>query len=186
MTSPPERPWAGTSWETIEIAGPPWWRRQLTRGVVVLFALALLAPIPVIVWVIFQGHEGREAIRTHFDRIGLGALTPGECVDEVGEAEYQTLRPVPCASPHDGEITGVVALTGPGYPGKEQVIEESEGLCVRATESWILDGPGADTDLAMGFFYPTLASWEPDRPTTTCYAVASSGNKLRGPLGAIR
>ena len=46
--------------------------------------------------------------------------------------------------------------------------------------------PGADLELEIGYFYPYAAGWSDAGPTTLCYVVSATSERLDRPLNPTR
>jgi hypothetical protein len=186
VSDAPERPWAGGGWDALEVKGPPRWRGWITWPLVGGFVLVLVIPfVTTAVWMVEANGERQRTRALLYSNL-LEGYVAGSCVDEVTVAGWQGVERVDCGEPHDGEVTGVVALGSGLYPGADEVLSRSERLCQEATAAWVVDGPGADLDLDVTYFYPLRDSWSTEHPTSVCYATAASGDKVTGTLGAVR
>jgi hypothetical protein len=106
-------------------------------------------------------------------------LAVGDCFDEPeSEGEVSDVQHRPCDQPHDAEV--ILVFTHPGgseeaYPvvsGFDDFIREQ---CVPAFASYTGRDFDTDTELAMGYFHPTLTGWGEGDRGFTCYVYRVDG-----------
>ncbi|MER7543767.1 DUF4190 domain-containing protein [Actinomadura sp.] len=115
----------------------------------------------------------------------------GDCINDSTTAaapsatepvQVESVKIVPCTSPHDGEVTAVFRLPGTALPPESQLRQMAADGCKIRTRARISRDPAAD-GLANSYYYPTDESWRQGDRTVTCVAVAADeGTKLTRPL----
>lgn len=103
-------------------------------------------------------------------------LAVGECFDDV--ADPDEVERVPCAEPHDGELTSNVTL--PDEPYSENRVERAaEAACDREFGKYV--GNSVDrSELRSEFWWPDEGSWEEGDRIVVCAAYGPGGDKLTG------
>jgi len=182
VTDEPDKPWSGGAWEHIEVKGPPRWHGWVARPLVAVFILILVIPlVTTVVWMVRANTERQETRALLYSNL-LDGYTAGTCVNKVTVAGWNGVQETRCDTPHDGEVTAVVNLPSGSYPGPKAVMKESSQLCDAATDDWLVDGPGADLDLDVSYFYPLEGGWSTTGATTVCFVTQHSGDKVTGHL----
>lgn len=115
----------------------------------------------------------------------------GDCINDNTTAgnpsasepvEVESVKIVPCTSPHDGEVTAVFRLSGFTIPPESQLRQQASDGCKIRTRARISRDPAASS-LANSYYYPTDESWRSGDRNVTCVAVAANeGTKLTRPL----
>lgn len=116
----------------------------------------------------------------------------GDCINDNSGAttstateapvEVESVKIVPCAGPHDGEVTAVFKLKGFVMPPEARLQQLASTGCKLRTQARINRDPAA-RGIASSYYYPTADSWKSGDRTVTCVAVAATdGKKLTRPL----
>jgi hypothetical protein len=93
-----------------------------------------------------------------------------------GTEAAQTVRIVPCAQPHQGEVFGTAALFDRPYPGATELAQDAAGYCHTLItrydmDTWTLD-PAARPVRAL---YPGKTAWQTGDHSAVCFFTARSG-----------
>jgi hypothetical protein len=121
-----------------------------------------------------------------------GAVDPfevklGDCVDEPVSStdeveEVESVKAVPCDSPHDGEVYAVFDLPDGDFPGDEEVATAGEERCVEEFATFV-GTPYDDSEYDITSLFPTKQSWEEkDDREYVCIVVAPEGEQVTGTL----
>ncbi|MEV0664525.1 DUF4190 domain-containing protein [Actinomadura luteofluorescens] len=115
----------------------------------------------------------------------------GDCINDNSGAtttateepvEVESVKIVPCAGPHDGEVTAVFRLKGFVIPPESRLQQLASNGCKLRTQARINRDPAA-RGIANSYYYPTADSWKSGDRVVTCVAVAAAdGKKLTRPL----
>ncbi|MFD0537956.1 DUF4190 domain-containing protein [Actinomadura luteofluorescens] len=115
----------------------------------------------------------------------------GDCINDNSGAtstateepvEVESVKIVPCAGPHDGEVTAVFRLKGFVMPPEARLQQLASNGCKLRTQARINRDPAA-RGIANSYYYPTADSWKSGDRVVTCVAVAAAdGKKLTRPL----
>lgn len=98
--------------------------------------------------------------------------------------EVESVKVVPCAGPHDGEVMAVFKLPGGAMPSDKTMTTVASAQCKRLMTPRINRDP-ARNGLATSYYYPTADSWRAGDRDVTCVAVAAAeGKKLTRKLHA--
>ena len=86
-------------------------------------------------------------------------LRVGDCLDEAGDEEVQSVPTVPCADEHDYEVYSSTDVEGGDYPGQDAVNAQADEYCVMAFDAFV--GTAYDESaLDYSYFTPTQESWD--------------------------
>lgn len=86
-------------------------------------------------------------------------LRVGDCLDESGDEEVQSVPTVPCADEHDYEVYSSTDVEGDDYPGQDAVNAQADEYCVMAFDAFV--GTAYDESaLDYSTFTPTQESWD--------------------------
>ncbi len=117
---------------------------------------------------------------------GIYVFAVGDCMNDAGvdpDADaVASLDAADCDRPHDSEVIGLVQIDGLAYPGDEEVIAQSETLCLEAFEKWTGGDYADQPDLEFSYYTPTASGWLTGDSTTMCtaYAVGQLTGTTRG------
>ena len=117
-------------------------------------------------------------------RVNINSAEVGDCFDTTTmEADdYMYIRPLDCATSHDGEIFFVGRVDSPTYPtypdGWRDFVAD---LCFPAFSDYVGD-PYYESDLNLDYVYPLEVNWNNGDHTLICfvYADAPSTTPLQG------
>ena len=121
-----------------------------------------------------------------------GAVDPfevklGDCVDQPVSSteqveEVESVKAVPCAQPHDGEVYAVFDLPDGDFPGESEVSKAGEDRCVEQFATFV-GKPYEDSQYDITSLFPTRESWEEqDDREYVCIVVAPEGQQVTGTL----
>ena len=125
-------------------------------------------------------------------------LKAGDCLDIPADAQIGDLPTLDCTKPHDAEVfvaatmpsaptpgdsSGASAAKPAPYPGADGIAGWVNTNCDGATLQAFL-GPGAPTNLVVGYFFPSADAWDKGERHVTCYLHTPDGSKLTAPLNA--
>ncbi|NVI90008.1 DUF4190 domain-containing protein [Actinomadura sp. BRA 177] len=129
--------------------------------------------------------------RTKPKEVDAQEMKLGDCINDNKVAgnpsatepvQVESVKIVPCTSPHDGEVTAVFKLPGSTLPPESQLRRLAEDGCKIRTRAKVSGDPAASS-LANSYYYPTDQSWRAGDRNVTCVAVAADeGTKLTRPL----
>ncbi|WP_242903073.1 DUF4190 domain-containing protein [Actinomadura terrae] len=110
------------------------------------------------------------------DNSGAATTTASE-----GPVEVESVKIVPCAGPHDGEVLATFKLGGL-FPSENEMSRKASAGCKRLMAPRLRREPAARS-LATSYYYPTAESWTRGDRAVTCVAVhATEGRKLTRPI----
>jgi hypothetical protein len=100
-----------------------------------------------------------------------GDLRVGDCFDEPGESQsVEDVQHHPCTDAHTAEIVFVGNHPdSEAYPGLDAFDAFVFERCVPAFESYTGRLWETDTELDMGYFYPTTEGWPEGDHEIACY-----------------
>ena len=110
------------------------------------------------------------------DRISsnAGDLAVGDCFDEpAGQTEIKDVQHHPCTESHTSEVVFVADHPGgnDAYPNETQFLEFVQTQCVPAFNSYTGKDFDTDTELDMGYFFPTADGWKSGDHEMICYVI---------------
>ncbi len=125
-----------------------------------------------------------------------GAVDPfevelGDCVQEPVSSseeveEVESVKAVPCAQPHDGEVYAVFDLPDGEFPGEDEVSSAGEDRCVEEFATFV-GKAYEDSQYDITSLFPTKESWESqDDREYVCLVVAPEGEQVSGTLKGKR
>ncbi|MFG2002598.1 DUF4190 domain-containing protein [Spirillospora sp. NPDC048911] len=116
----------------------------------------------------------------------------GDCINDNSGAstatdapvEVDSVKVVPCTSPHDGEVLATFRLAAATLPSESQMGKLAGNGCQQRVTRRINRDP-ARAQLDISYYYPTVQSWASGDRLITCVAVHSKqGTKLTRKLRA--
>lgn len=110
------------------------------------------------------------------DRISsnAGDLSVGDCFDEpAGLDEVKDVQHHPCTESHTSEVVFVSDHPGgnDAYPNETQFLEFVQTQCVPAFNTYTAKDFNTDTELDMGYFFPTADGWKGGDHEMICYVI---------------
>ncbi|MEU5883715.1 DUF4190 domain-containing protein [Spirillospora sp. NPDC047279] len=119
--------------------------------------------------------------------VGANKMRVGDCINDNsaaattatdGPVEVESVKVVPCTSPHDGEVLASFRLAVATLPTDAQMSKLASAGC-KARVGTRLNRDPAGASLATSYYYPTIQSWADGDRLVTCVAVhATEGKKL--------
>jgi hypothetical protein len=103
-----------------------------------------------------------------------GDLAVGDCFHVPTEnVEISDVQRSPCTESHTGEVfyTGDYAAGGDTYPIDSQFDAAVGVQCLPAFDTYTGRNYQTDTELDIGYFYPTSEGWADGDHEIVCYAV---------------
>ncbi|BCJ74816.1 hypothetical protein CS0771_43600 [Catellatospora sp. IY07-71] len=138
---------------------------ELTRGqrvsLIVVAGLILSAVVGGVIAkaITHDGYPGEPIITAH--------LQIGDCVARTVDAQGATTMPeVPCDEPHQSEVVGTFAPSGP-YPG---VLVDPEGWRERCADLLRSYAPAAAAHIGTSYVLPTEEQWDDPAYRVVCFA----------------
>ncbi|MFK8912016.1 DUF4190 domain-containing protein, partial [Streptomyces sp. YS-3] len=109
-------------------------------------------------------------------------LRRGDCFNVPGgelEAEIVHVIVVPCAEPHDGEVSGSFTVEGATFPGDKAVTALADRRCWYVEQEYALDSWALPVEAESYYYTPSSRGWRLGDRTVTCSFATTSG-KLKG------
>ncbi len=103
-----------------------------------------------------------------------GDLALGDCFQvPVENVEIEDVQHSPCNEAHTGEViyVGNVPGTDDAYPSDQQFDDAVGVQCLPAFNAYTGRDYNSDTELDIGYFYPTGEGWADGDHEIVCYAV---------------
>jgi hypothetical protein len=103
-----------------------------------------------------------------------GDLAVGDCFQVPAESvEIEDVQHSPCNEAHTGEVFYAADYAGGGdsYPIDTQFDDAVGAQCLPAFNSYTGRDYQSDTELDIGYFYPTMEGWNDGDHEIVCYAV---------------
>ncbi|KAB2351725.1 DUF4190 domain-containing protein [Actinomadura rudentiformis] len=110
----------------------------------------------------------------------------GDCINDnsgattsiEGPVEVESVKVVPCTTPHDGEVLATFRLSTATLPSESQMSTLAGKGCQQRIGSRLSREP-ARRSLATSYYFPSVQSWASGDRAITCVAVhAKDGTKL--------
>lgn len=106
-------------------------------------------------------------------------LAVGNCfmepsaTDDISEVQHR-----PCGEAHDAEVFAVLNYEGDTYPIEMTLERFIDEHCLPAFASYTGEAFDTQTELTVGWFYPTRESWNEGDREVTCYLIRPDGQPL--------
>ncbi|HUG47240.1 MAG TPA: septum formation family protein [Candidatus Limnocylindria bacterium] len=108
-------------------------------------------------------------------------LKVGDCFMEPGgEGEVGEVQRRACDEAHDAEVFAVLAYEGETYPIELTLDRFIDEECLPQFEVFTGTAFGTQSELTVGWFYPTREGWNGGDRDITCYLIRSDGGHLTG------
>ncbi|WP_369376645.1 DUF4190 domain-containing protein [Streptomyces sp. cg36] len=124
----------------------------------------------------------REGIDDAKSRRSTMDLRKGDCfVVPGGELEREVVKVnvVPCAEPHDGEVSGSFKLDGSAFPGEQRMTALADQKCWAVEQEYAMDSWALPVEAESYYYTPSQQSWKVGDHSVTC-AFATTSGKLKG------
>ncbi|MFJ8197550.1 DUF4190 domain-containing protein [Streptomyces sp. NPDC096152] len=142
-------------------------RRRRERGRGMAITGAVLSCVGLALWglVIATGGDGPDFGVRGGAAGGSGvSLVKGECFDVPGDSLDGVMtgevERVPCGKRHDGEVFGVLRMTGIYYPGPLQLRTTAEAKCPALLDRYALDRWAVPVGVQPYHLTPTPRGWD--------------------------
>lgn len=116
-------------------------------------------------------------------------LRIGDCVDlPADEEEFDELQHRPCGDPHDAEVIAVPihpAASGAPYVSDAVALAFAEQECVPAFAAYTGKALDAQSELDIGYLYPTASAWGLGDRGFSCYIIRIDEDEITGSLRAV-
>jgi len=111
------------------------------------------------------------------------ALRVGDCLTMVQGEEVDTVPVVPCGEPHSDEVYFDFALPDGEFPGEEGVTTAAQDGCLAEFDAFV-GLPYDSSTLDIGWYTPTLQSWENGDRIVSCTVYDPAGDVTGSLAGA--
>jgi hypothetical protein len=117
---------------------------------------------------------------------GVLELEVGTCFDDPGDSfdEVSEVPVVDCNTPHDNEVFANQDLTGSEYPGREQVQNRADAICLENFSSYV-GIAYEDSIYDIGSLYPSEDTWNVGDREVICFAYDLSLEKITGSINGV-
>ncbi|MFA1547313.1 DUF4190 domain-containing protein [Actinomadura chokoriensis] len=114
-------------------------------------------------------------------KVAVTAMRPGDCFSEFEEApDGLFVRPLPCTTPHQGEVSAEGELPDMPYPGRQDLGNRAWTLCRERTE--FLERSRYGKDLQLHTASPDEDAWKDGNRTVKCVMRYTGSGLLPAPL----
>lgn len=165
-------------------------RKQGQRGKGMAITGVVLSTISTVLAVVFfvsgAASEFWDGFRDGIDEVkstrSTMDLRKGDCFDVPGgelEREVVNVTIVPCAEPHDGEVSGSFKLDGSSFPGDKAITALADRKCWAVEQEYAMDSWALPVAAESYYYTPSGRSWRLGDHSVTC-SFATTGGKLKG------
>ncbi|WP_176402139.1 DUF4190 domain-containing protein [Actinomadura sp. BRA 177] len=114
-------------------------------------------------------------------KVSVTTMRPGDCFSGFEEAPAGIfVRPLPCTTPHQGEVSADGELPDMPYPGSEELRNRAWTVCRERTE--FLEKSRFGHDLQLHVAPPDEEAWKDGSRTAKCVMRYTGSGLLPGPL----
>ena len=167
-------------------------RKRGERGKGMAIAGAVVSTLGLALWVVSLSTSVASDVWDGFKEGAAGtdsfSLVRGDCFDVPGQnfdRDVYGVDKVPCSGVHDGEVFGVVPLSGSRYPGDDSVMDTAEDKCRPLQDGYAMDPWALTDEVDVYYLTPTRDSWKwGDREITCVFANTDEKGTLTGSLRA--
>ncbi|MFG2014028.1 DUF4190 domain-containing protein [Actinomadura geliboluensis] len=100
-------------------------------------------------------------------KVAVTSMRPGDCFSEFEESPAgMFVRPLPCTTPHQGEVGAEAELPDVPFPGREEVGNRAWTVCRERTQ--FLEKSRYGKDLRLHVAPPDEAAWKDGDHAATC------------------
>jgi hypothetical protein len=165
----------GASWVPPEDATSAGRRTMVVAAV----AVGILVAIALAVALALRAEDGAGAAPTPSTGTVIDAsdLTVGACIILPAEDQFDDVRQLSCAEPHDGEVFFVGRHPEGDYPPDEAFEGFVDEHCLPAFATYTGSNFYEQEVLQMGWFTPTEGSWEGGDRDVTCHLTPVDGSR---------
>ncbi|MFJ9719091.1 DUF4190 domain-containing protein [Streptomyces sp. NPDC101213] len=165
-------------------------KKRGERGAGMAIGGAVLSALGLALWVLALATGGASAFWEGFKEGARGnsslSLVKGDCFDVPGDSvdgDVYDVDTVDCAGEHEGEVFGVVTLSGGSYPGDASVADEAEEKCYTLETEYAMDTWALTEEVDVYHLTPTRESWEwGDRQIVCVFTHTDGESPLTGSL----
>ena len=113
-------------------------------------------------------------------------LEVGTCFDDP-DGSFDEVPDVPvvdCDTPHDNEVFANQDLTGSEYPGREQVQNRADAICLENFSSYV-GIAYEDSIYNVGSLFPSEDTWDVGDREVICFAYDLSLEAITGSINGV-
>ncbi|GMA27171.1 DUF4190 domain-containing protein [Arenivirga flava] len=120
------------------------------------------------------------------DEVDVFSVAVGDCINDFGTGEVNSVEALDCALPHDYEVYSEITIPGNEFPGQDAVTAAADDQCVAAFDAFV--GLGYQESLLdFSYLAPTADSWQlNDDRLITCLIYDPAGQTSGSLAGAAR
>ncbi|WP_327254767.1 DUF4190 domain-containing protein [Streptomyces sp. NBC_01244] len=126
-----------------------------------------------------EPYEDVEGELTDFAELGVGSCFNVPGGDLLAEDPF--VYRIACTEVHDAEVTLAHSLSGPRFPGEEELKESTARECWRAQDAYAMDTWALPPYAEMFYFAPSRATWEDGERRLVC-VIGTAEQEQRGSL----
>jgi len=160
----PPPPMAPPPVESPEVAPPA--KKSGGRGAIIIIGV-IVAFLAIVLY----------AVK---DNLSAGDLKVGDCFNTPSGSTVQTVEHHPCTESHTAEVIHVVEYTGDtsSYPISLTFSSFAEAACKPVFQTYTGRDFDLETELTIGYFYPSRDGWSGGDRTVTCYVTRVDDNPM--------
>ncbi|WP_416977183.1 DUF4190 domain-containing protein [Streptomyces sp. T028] len=165
-------------------------RKRGERGKGMAIAGAVVSSLGLALWVVSLSTNVASEVWEGVKEGARGtsySLVKGDCFDVPGsfDQDVYDVDEVPCSGAHEGEVFGVIPLSGDDYPGDGYVADRAEDECWTLQDAYAMDPWALGDEVDVYYLTPTEDSWAwGDREITCVFAHTDETGTLTGSLRA--
>lgn len=132
-----------------------------------LAAALVAATVAVVAWVVLAG----------------SGLAPGECFDPPDtRGDFAEVETVPCSEPHRAEVYFAGGYDEPGPYDELALLDFATDRCVTEFEPYTGRHLQTESELDIGWWFPSEDEWVAGRRQVVCYVVRQDDGSMTGSL----
>jgi len=102
------------------------------------------------------------------------AIVVGDCLNDSGVGEVDTVPTIECEKPHESEVFASVQIPDGDFPDEATITAQANADCT-ANFATFTGIEAADSKYSIGYYFPTEESWAEGDREILCYLFDETG-----------
>ena len=101
-------------------------------------------------------------------------IVVGDCLNDTGAEEVDTVPKIECEKPHQSEVYASVQIPDGDFPDEATITAQANADCVTEFATYVGIEAG-DSKYSIGYYFPTEESWAEGDREILCYLFDEAG-----------